>query len=839
MINSTRFAGLRNYGRLSFHLFCFLLMAMPALVQAQGGAPRWDDRFQGFGVDGAIYALAQASDGSVYAAGSFSRAGGLPARNIARWDGRAWRAVGIGLGLGSEDVVNALYVDANGRLFAGGSFAVATQSDGSTIEAHNLAMWNGARWEAMGSGVDDEVFALIGDGAGSLYIGGVFLRDGLDEFDLGKVAVWDGNDLSPVGDGLGTSSSVSIQTMAFDSQGTLYAAGRSLAGGIFRWNGSTWGAFGALHTGDVYAMAIDSQDRIYVGGAFTQVTQPDATIVPAGRIARWESTGWDVLAAGVNGEVRALSVDDVDRVYAGGLFLQAGSLAVNHVARWDGAWGALGQGAGEDGFEEVSTLLWTPDEALFVGGDVSFIDGHVANGFGVWEGGAWGTFGGAGLDDAVHALAYDAPDGWYVGGAFTHAGRLEAPGIAYWNGDTWAAVGGGVNGTVYALLVGIDGTLYVGGDFQNARQSDGTGLLAANIAAWDGAVWTALDTGFDGPVYALALDASGALVAGGAFGYDGLGQSVLNRTAVWDGAAWVALGDGMDDEVLALATGSDGTVYAGGAFTSAGGVANTAYVAQWTGAAWEALSADVLLDNIVRALATDDAGMVYLGGDFTSVSNSQAAGYVVGWNGAQWVSLGGAQSNGVAGCCVTALAAGGDGTVYVGGDFEAVNRPVGPTLAAAGVASYSNTAWQPMTSGLDAAPAVLAVGGEDLYVGGAFRVAGGFASSYLGRWSSAVSYVSTEDEAPVQPVAYALSGVYPNPFNPTAQFSLSVQQSQQVRVEVYDMLGRRIAQLFDGVLSAGQARDFTLDAGAWRSGAYLVRVSGETFSATRSVLLVK
>ncbi|MDZ4698115.1 MAG: T9SS type A sorting domain-containing protein [Rhodothermales bacterium] len=808
-------------------------------MRAQGGAPRWDDRFQGFGVDGAIYALARGSDGSVYAAGSFSRAGGLPARNIARWDGRAWRAVGIGLGLGSEDVVNALYVDTDGRLYAGGNFAVATQSDGTTIEAHNLAMWNGARWEAMGSGVDDEVFDLIGDGDGALYIGGVFLRDGLDEFDLGKVAVWDGNDLSPVGDGLGTSSSVSIQAMAFDSQGTLYAAGRSLAGGVFRWNGSTWSSFGALHTGDVYAMAIDSQDRIYVGGAFMQVTQPDATIVPAGRLARWESTGWDVLLGGVNGEVRSLAIDDADRVYAGGLFLQAGSLVVNHVARWDGAWGALAQGAGDDAFEEVSTLLWTPDEALFVGGDVSFIDGRVANGFGVWEGETWGSFAGAGLDDTVNALAYDAVGGLYAGGAFTYAGLVKAPGIAYWDGEMWAAVGGGVDGTVYALLVDLDGTVYVAGDFQHARQPGGVSLPTSNIAAWDGETWMALDTGFDGPVYALALDASGALVAGGAFGYDGSEQSVLNYTAVWDGAAWVALGDGMDDEVLALATGSDGTVYAGGAFSSAGGVANTAYIAQWTGAEWEALAADALLDNTVRALAVDDAGMVYIGGDFTSVTNSLAAGHVVGWNGTQWVFLGGAQSNGVAGCCVTALAIGEVGSVYVGGSFEGVNRPVGPTLAAAGLAVYSNSAWQPLTSGVDGAPAVLAVSGEDLYVGGAFRVAGGFASSHLGRWSSAVSYVSTEDETPALPERYDLSAIYPNPFNPTAHFSLSVQQTQQVRVEVYDMLGRRVAQLFDGVLLAGQSRGFVLEAGAWRSGAYLVRVAGDSFNATRSVMLVK
>ena len=89
------------------------------------------------------------------------------------------------------------------------------------------------------------------------------------------------------------------------------------------------------------------------------------------------------------------------------------------------------------------------------------------------------------------------------------------------------------------------------------------------------------------------------------------------------------------------------------------------------------------------------------------------------------------------------------------------------------------------------------------------------------------------------PDTYYLSDVYPNPFNPQATWSLAVARDQQVRVEVYDVLGRRVAQLFDGVLPAGRAQTFTFEAGAQPSGLYFVRIAGETFNVSRSALLVK
>jgi hypothetical protein len=85
---------------------------------------------------------------------------------------------------------------------------------------------------------------------------------------------------------------------------------------------------------------------------------------------------------------------------------------------------------------------------------------------------------------------------------------------------------------------------------------------------------------------------------------------------------------------------------------------------------------------------------------------------------------------------------------------------------------------------------------------------------------------------------YAVS-IYPNPFATAASIDLTVREAQQVAVAVYDALGRRVATLFDGRLAAGQAQALRLPGAGLASGVYLVRVEGETFTATRRLALVR
>jgi hypothetical protein len=99
------------------------------------------------------------------------------------------------------------------------------------------------------------------------------------------------------------------------------------------------------------------------------------------------------------------------------------------------------------------------------------------------------TFSPNGADDQVNSIVSDGTGGFYVGGEFRNVQGIPASGIARWNGTQWSALGSGINGSVYAIAVsGSD--VYVAGSFSMAG-----GVPAKNVARWNGSAWSALGAG--------------------------------------------------------------------------------------------------------------------------------------------------------------------------------------------------------------------------------------------------------------------------------------------------------------------------------------------------------
>ena len=90
-----------------------------------------------------------------------------------------------------------------------------------------------------------------------------------------------------------------------------------------------------------------------------------------------------------------------------------------------------------------------------------------------------------------------------------------------------------------------------------------------------------------------------------------------------------------------------------------------------------------------------------------------------------------------------------------------------------------------------------------------------------------------------QPERFVLSRAFPNPFRPQSQFSLEVGEAQDVRIEVFDTLGRRVALLHEGPLAPGTRHVFTIDGANLASGVYTYRVTGESFTASEQITVVK
>jgi hypothetical protein len=97
--------------------------------------------------------------------------------------------------------------------------------------------------------------------------------------------------------------------------------------------------------------------------------------------------------------------------------------------------------------------------------------------------------------------------------------------------------------------------------------------------------------------------------------------------------------------------------------------------------------------------------------------------------------------------------------------------------------------------------------------------------------------VSNEEVAEL-PAEFELYQNYPNPFNPSTTIRYDVRDNVHVSITVYDLTGRRVAQLVDQPHAAGTYK-VEWNANALASGVYLYRINAGDFSAVRTLTLLK
>ncbi len=93
------------------------------------------------------------------------------------------------------------------------------------------------------------------------------------------------------------------------------------------------------------------------------------------------------------------------------------------------------------------------------------------------------------------------------------------------------------------------------------------------------------------------------------------------------------------------------------------------------------------------------------------------------------------------------------------------------------------------------------------------------------------------------PAEFSLKQNYPNPFNPSTKISFSLPVDARVKLNIYNLLGQKVATLIDGNLPAGE-KDITFDASALNSGVYFYRVEADAgnqkkFSSVKKMILTK
>ena len=98
--------------------------------------------------------------------------------------------------------------------------------------------------------------------------------------------------------------------------------------------------------------------------------------------------------------------------------------------------------------------------------------------------------------------------------------------------------------------------------------------------------------------------------------------------------------------------------------------------------------------------------------------------------------------------------------------------------------------------------------------------------------------ISDHESGSAIPQEYELVGSYPNPFNASVTISYNLPRTSEVRLEVYDILGQKVATLVNQALPAGY-HQVTWDAGDKATGMYFYRLDTGDFTDSKKMLLLK
>jgi hypothetical protein len=404
-----------------------------ALASGPASVARWDGLNLlpvGNSPNGTVGALVELPGGNLLAAG----------QTVAQWDGVTWTDIGGGPLAGGVSTAQVL---ASGEVLVGGGFGVV-----AGVPAANLALWNGTTWlaESSGEGPNAEVSALAVDADGALQVGGYFTtiggipapylarHDGANwtappspgaptlamhslpngDFVAGGLHVWQRHASGWTSLGMASGQPHSrVQCFANLADGTLIAGGHfgylgsTWTGSVAQWDGSSWSPVGAGVWDTIYCLAVAADGSLIAGGnIYGSVPGTDGLL-------RWDGTTWGPVATGLSGQVQAMLVDRAgDLVVAGSFAVANGPFRTNVARLHNGVWTSLALPAS---MSIVNALLELPDGDLVAGGYSTTGDALLR-----YDGTAWVPF--------ANAVYYSVKDLVLHGDELVVAGDLRSVG---------------------------------------------------------------------------------------------------------------------------------------------------------------------------------------------------------------------------------------------------------------------------------------------------------------------------------------------------------------------------------------------------------------------------
>jgi trimeric autotransporter adhesin len=806
----------------------FLVLVSAPLVHAQVPEDtHWDNRF-GFLATPASLAV---DTEQVVALGWFpcigeeasgGRYGGKCL--LAHWDGSGWRVTAPAhpsIIYNSLDTAPIALGQAGNDIYVG---TTITTVEGYTIP--HIAVWQGSEWQPLIGELNGNVRAIRSHPTG-LYVGGDFTQAGGET--ANHVARYAPGWQPLIMDQLANGVNGGVRTIR-TSPGRIYLGGDFFNAGnlvgvnkVASWNIGTQ-VFERLGQGINAASVYDLESA---AGAIVAMANNSS------HPWSYDGEAWESMATSDFVSIQDLHIADSGTIYGVGWFNAYDSA----YGFWNGTtWLPVGPGAAAGG---SSSFVAGVGETVYAQ-VMNLNDGRDFFGFGRWDGASWHPHG-QGLGRPyqsnsfpVRALVRDG-DAVYAAGSFIFAAGTPASGLARWDGTSWTPLPAlaGLD-DFRALLVGPEGLVAAG---------IGSGTYNG-IARWDGSSWHGFGSGPAPTGHVLAVATyGGELYAGGSFTTSsGAPASYVSR---WDGSGWHQLGSGVSGGNLTPGVNAmavhDGRLYVAGHFTQAGG-APARHVAAWDGQTWEPVGeiGGPAFSARVTALASYAGSLHAL---FETLQGPVQR-LLYRWNGTTWEQVASFTTPNPLGShlpWVSALHVNGD-DLYVGGDFTHVDGE-----PAWRIAKWDGASWSSLGSGIWASAVqvtgtaeVIALTGspEGLWVGGYFNFAGSGPSTNIALWRDYV-HAPVSAEPPAGPSWFSLSAPYPNPASASATITLTLDRPDDVRVLLYDVLGRRVSVVYDGPLVPGAPHDFIVSVSELPSGLYIVRAEGASGGSARRLTVAR
>lgn len=576
--------------------------------------------------DAPVRTLLRSSSGAIVAGGEFTLHGGTPTAGLAEWNGSAWQPIGGGVGGGFAPRVDALCSLPNGDLVVGGTFGTA-----GGVPAANIARWNGTTWQALGAGRPPEVISIAAFANGDLFTAslGQFVPsrwNGVSWIDVtgiqppfvGFGSTWIG--------ALATAPSFSGEQLLVAGNFRIGAADLSLASVLDFGAGLVWSPLSVFVTGANFSaptrcrMAVDfATGRVALAGPMVSAGGIDVSNV----FTLWEAPGGEVdplgNGIGASAVVTASSTLPNGDLVIGGGFRSIGRTASPGVARsangvdWEVP---LISGVLPLNGNDVRDIAIAPDGSLLLAGAMALAGSNAADVL-RYDGINWSGFGPSPfLGFGANAVLQQANGTVYAGGL----------GFVRWSGTSWtllSTVPSGVTATCNALAEFPNGDLAVGGDLQQIP-----GGARPGVMRWNGSSWSSFGAGLSSVVASSQPIVNAIEVRGdGVMFVVGMASLQTPFVARFDGTSWQALPAPTSGTLLAAELLPTGELVVGGQFAAIGGVGASS-LARWNGAAWNAVGDGVrMLDGspgTVMSLHFSRLGELHVGGNFQR-SNGQVS----------------------------------------------------------------------------------------------------------------------------------------------------------------------------------------------------------------------